>query len=95
MWVSGTQPCSPGPAAALHHTLGCTSGDHPCSRLQGPQIPGKGEDLSKLSQLKAGVDLLCRPCPWDWTFCQGKCYFFSNSKRNWNDAVTACQEVEA
>jgi hypothetical protein len=41
------------------------------------------------------TDLLCRPGPWDWTFCQGKCYFFSNSKRNWNDAVTACQEVEA
>ncbi|XP_036022677.1 CD209 antigen-like protein B [Onychomys torridus] len=37
----------------------------------------------------------CRPCPWDWTFLLGNCYFFSKSQRNWNNAVKACQEVEA
>ncbi|KAM4855493.1 CD209 antigen-like protein 2 [Urocitellus parryii] len=49
----------------------------------------------ELTQLKAGVDRLCRPCPWDWTFFQGHCYFFSKSKRNWHDSVTACQEEGA
>ncbi|KAM5238004.1 CD209 antigen-like protein C [Ctenodactylus gundi] len=49
----------------------------------------------ELLQLKAAVDRLCRPCPWDWTLFQGNCYFFSKSKRNWNDSVTACQEMGA
>uniref|UniRef100_A0A287D7H5 CD209 antigen-like protein A n=1 Tax=Ictidomys tridecemlineatus TaxID=43179 RepID=A0A287D7H5_ICTTR len=40
-------------------------------------------------------DRLCRPCPWDWTFFQGHCYFFSKSQRNWHDSVTACQEEGA
>ncbi|XP_013364636.1 PREDICTED: CD209 antigen-like protein 2 isoform X4 [Chinchilla lanigera] len=38
---------------------------------------------------------LCRPCSWDWTFFQGKCYFFSKSQRNWHDSVTACKEAGA
>ena len=41
------------------------------------------------------IDSLCLPCPWDWKFFNGKCYFFSKSQRTWNDSVTACQEVEA
>lgn len=41
------------------------------------------------------IDSLCRPCPWEWTFFHRKCYYFSKSQRNWNDSVTACQEVEA
>ncbi|KAG3280541.1 hypothetical protein H1C71_007513 [Ictidomys tridecemlineatus] len=49
----------------------------------------------ELTQLKAGVDRLCRPCPWDWTFFQGHCYFFSKSQRNWHDSATACQEEGA
>ncbi|XP_045403526.1 CD209 antigen-like protein 2 isoform X2 [Lemur catta] len=49
----------------------------------------------ELTQLKDAVDHLCRPCPWDWTFFQGNCYFFSNSQRSWHDSITACQEVGA
>ncbi|XP_012373228.1 CD209 antigen [Octodon degus] len=49
----------------------------------------------KLHQLKARVDNLCRPCPWEWTFFQGKCYFFSKSQRNWHDSGTACEEEGA
>ncbi|XP_055096234.1 CD209 antigen isoform X8 [Symphalangus syndactylus] len=48
-----------------------------------------------LTQLKAAVERLCRPCPWEWTFFQGNCYFMSNSQRDWQDSVTACQEVGA
>ncbi|XP_032025387.1 CD209 antigen isoform X6 [Hylobates moloch] len=48
-----------------------------------------------LTQLKAAVERLCRPCPWEWTFFQGNCYFMSNSQRDWHDSVTACQEVGA
>ncbi|XP_042549904.1 CD209 antigen-like protein C [Dipodomys spectabilis] len=48
-----------------------------------------------LIELKAGVDHLCRPCPWDWTFFQGNCYFLSKTQGNWNYSVTACQEVGA
>uniref|UniRef100_A0A287CV88 C-type lectin domain-containing protein n=1 Tax=Ictidomys tridecemlineatus TaxID=43179 RepID=A0A287CV88_ICTTR len=40
-------------------------------------------------------DRLCRPCPWDWTFFQGHCYFFSKSQRNWHDSVITCQEEGA
>ncbi|XP_071461100.1 CD209 antigen-like protein A [Marmota flaviventris] len=66
-----------------------------------PSSQGQEQELSKqkvcqeLTQLKAGVDRLCRPCPWDWTFFRGHCYFFSKSQRNWNDSVTACQEMRA
>uniref|UniRef100_A0A8C8U9G7 CD209b antigen n=1 Tax=Peromyscus maniculatus bairdii TaxID=230844 RepID=A0A8C8U9G7_PERMB len=49
----------------------------------------------QLVQMKAELFRLCRPCPWDWTFLLGNCYFFSKSQRNWNNAVKACQEVEA
>ncbi|XP_005413213.1 PREDICTED: CD209 antigen-like protein 2 isoform X2 [Chinchilla lanigera] len=38
---------------------------------------------------------LCRPCSWDWTLFQRNCYFFSNSKLNWSNSVTACQEMRA
>uniref|UniRef100_A0A8C6RBT0 CD209e antigen n=1 Tax=Nannospalax galili TaxID=1026970 RepID=A0A8C6RBT0_NANGA len=48
-----------------------------------------------VNQLKSGVDSLCCPCPWDWTFFHGNCYFFSKSQRNWHDSITACQEVGA
>ncbi|XP_055096228.1 CD209 antigen isoform X2 [Symphalangus syndactylus] len=41
------------------------------------------------------TERLCRPCPWEWTFFQGNCYFMSNSQRDWQDSVTACQEVGA
>uniref|UniRef100_A0A8C5Y5U4 C-type lectin domain-containing protein n=1 Tax=Microcebus murinus TaxID=30608 RepID=A0A8C5Y5U4_MICMU len=43
----------------------------------------------------APTDHLCCPCPWDWTFFQGNCYFFSNSQRNWHDSISACQDVGA
>ncbi|XP_030792928.1 CD209 antigen-like protein 2 isoform X3 [Rhinopithecus roxellana] len=56
----------------------------------------KQDEISQdLSQLKAAVERLCRPCPWEWTFFQGNCYFMSNSQRNWHDSITACQEVGA
>ncbi|CAH7282881.1 Cd209e [Phodopus roborovskii] len=32
-----------------------------------------------LSQLKSELDSLCRHCPWDWTFFNGNCYFFSGT----------------
>ncbi|XP_041911793.1 CD209 antigen-like protein C [Arvicola amphibius] len=49
----------------------------------------------ELEQLKAGLDRLCRPCPWDWTFFQENCYFFSTFRQTWMKSVTACQEVGA
>ncbi|XP_028713210.1 CD209 antigen-like protein B isoform X2 [Peromyscus leucopus] len=60
------------------------------------QIDSKQEKIyQQLVQMKAELFRLCRPCPWDWTFLLGNCYFFSKSQRNWNNAVKACQEVEA
>uniref|UniRef100_H0XUL8 C-type lectin domain-containing protein n=2 Tax=Otolemur garnettii TaxID=30611 RepID=H0XUL8_OTOGA len=53
------------------------------------------EIYQEVTQLKAEVDRLCRPCPWDWAFFQGNCYFFSKIQRNWHDSMTACQEVGA
>uniref|UniRef100_A0A2K5PLZ7 CD209 molecule n=1 Tax=Cebus imitator TaxID=2715852 RepID=A0A2K5PLZ7_CEBIM len=46
-------------------------------------------------EMPSPTERLCRPCPWEWTFFQGNCYFMSNSQRNWHDSVTACQEVGA
>ncbi|KAM5238002.1 CD209 antigen-like protein C [Ctenodactylus gundi] len=45
--------------------------------------------------IQAGLDRLCRPCPWEWAFFQGHCYFFSKSRKNWHDSITACQEAGA
>uniref|UniRef100_A0A8C6R442 CD209a antigen n=2 Tax=Nannospalax galili TaxID=1026970 RepID=A0A8C6R442_NANGA len=47
----------------------------------------------ELTQLKAGVDRLCRPCAWDWTYFEKNCYFFSMIQKSWSDSVTACQKV--
>ncbi|XP_046542132.1 CD209 antigen [Equus quagga] len=64
-------------------------------RSQGLE-PSKQEEIQQiLTQLKAGIALLCHPCPWGWRSFQGNCYFFSNSQLNWHDSVTACEEVEA
>ncbi|XP_049983409.1 CD209 antigen-like protein B isoform X1 [Alexandromys fortis] len=49
----------------------------------------------QLVQMKAELFRLCRPCPWDWTFLRGNCYFVSKYQQNWSRAVKACQEVEA
>ncbi|KAL1773306.1 SIGNR1 alpha [Sigmodon hispidus] len=60
------------------------------------QTDSKQERIfQQLVQMKAELSRLCRPCPWDWTFLLGNCYFFSKSQRNWNNAIQACQEVEA
>ncbi|ELV09977.1 CD209 antigen-like protein 2, partial [Tupaia chinensis] len=54
------------------------------------------EEISEgLTQLKASVARLCRPCPWEWMSFQGNCYFFSNSQRKWQDSVTGCEEMGA
>uniref|UniRef100_A0A8C0XPA6 C-type lectin domain-containing protein n=1 Tax=Castor canadensis TaxID=51338 RepID=A0A8C0XPA6_CASCN len=77
------------------------SGSQPTSRFNlfaGSKVScsqGQSKINQELSQLKAGVDRLCRRCPWDWTFFQGNCYFFSKSQRNWKSSITACQEVGA
>ncbi|XP_036022469.1 CD209 antigen-like protein A isoform X2 [Onychomys torridus] len=65
-----------------------------------PSSPGQEQSsqekvYQELTQLKAGVDRLCRPCPWDWTLFQESCYFFSVAQKTWNDSATACQNVGA
>ncbi|XP_028639942.1 CD209 antigen-like protein A [Grammomys surdaster] len=63
-----------------------------------PKVPctkDQKEIYKKLMQLKTRIDLLCRPCSWDWILFHGNCYFFSITKRNWNDSLTACKEVGA
>uniref|UniRef100_A0A5F8AF01 C-type lectin CD209L2 n=1 Tax=Macaca mulatta TaxID=9544 RepID=A0A5F8AF01_MACMU len=60
-----------------------------------PDRSKQQEIYQELIQLKAAVARLCRPCPWEWTFFQGNCYFMSNSQRNWHNSITACQEVGA
>uniref|UniRef100_A0A2K6C4E3 CD209 molecule n=1 Tax=Macaca nemestrina TaxID=9545 RepID=A0A2K6C4E3_MACNE len=73
-----------------------------------PDRSKQQEIYQELIQLKAATvivwcdpdrppptERLCHPCPWEWTFFQGNCYFMSNSQRNWHDSITACQEVGA
>ncbi|XP_013006401.1 CD209 antigen-like protein E isoform X1 [Cavia porcellus] len=49
----------------------------------------------EIAQMKDTINNLCRPCSWDWTFFQGKCYFFSKSQKSWHDSITACKEEGA
>ncbi|GAB1292949.1 CD209 antigen-like protein E [Apodemus speciosus] len=66
--------------------------------LQVPKFPctqDQEEIYKKLMQLKTRIDLLCRPCSWDWMHFHGNCYFFSITKRNWSDSLIACKEVGA
>ncbi|KAL6034258.1 hypothetical protein STEG23_009327, partial [Scotinomys teguina] len=62
---------------------------------QGQEQFSQEKVYQELIQLKAGVDRLCRPCPWDWVPFQGSCYFFSVAQKTWNDSATACQNVGA
>nr|XP_034344813.1 CD209 antigen-like protein E [Arvicanthis niloticus] len=70
--------------------------------VKGSEVPSSQEHdlekqhiLQKLDQLKAGLDHLCRPCPWDWTLFQGNCYFFSTFLKMLKESVTACKEEGA
>ncbi|XP_028641316.1 CD209 antigen-like protein C [Grammomys surdaster] len=70
--------------------------------VKGSEVPSSQEHdkekqhiLQKLDQLKAGLDHLCRPCPWDWTLFQGNCYFFSTFLKKWKESVIACQGMGA
>ncbi|XP_012374553.1 CD209 antigen-like protein C [Dasypus novemcinctus] len=36
---------------------------------------------------------LCRPCPWNWEFFQGSCYFFSWTKGIWKASESACERL--
>ncbi|XP_012889034.1 PREDICTED: CD209 antigen-like protein C isoform X1 [Dipodomys ordii] len=66
------------------------------SRFPGSQEHIKEDKIYQdLTQLKAGIESLCHPCQWDWTFFQGNCYFFSEIQHNWHNSVTACQEMGA
>ncbi|GAB1292947.1 CD209 antigen-like protein D [Apodemus speciosus] len=61
-----------------------------------PSSEVQNKIYQELLQLKAEVrDGLCQPCPRDWTFFNGSCYFFSKSQRNWHNSITACQELGA
>ncbi|XP_040587473.1 CD209 antigen-like protein C isoform X2 [Mesocricetus auratus] len=61
----------------------------------GQEQAKKEKVYQEMSQLKPQINRLCRPCPWDWTFFQGSCYFFSTFQQNWHESVTACKEVGA
>lgn len=47
------------------------------------------------TQTNVTLGVLCHPCPWIWTEFQGSCYLLFRSKSNWNDALSACQHVNA
>lgn len=70
--------------------------------VKGSEVPSSQEHdqqkqhmHQKLDQLKTGLDHLCRPCPWDWTFFQGNCYFFSTFQKKWKESVIACKDMGA
>ncbi|XP_032743071.1 CD209 antigen-like protein E [Rattus rattus] len=53
-----------------------------------------------IHQVKAGLNSLCRPCPWpsshgDWKLDSGNCYFFSKYKKNWVEFVNTCKYMGA
>ncbi|KAM4887913.1 CD209 antigen-like protein A [Thomomys bottae] len=65
-------------------------------KVPSDQGQSKQEEIyQEMTQLKAGVDRLCRPCPWDWIPFQGNCYFLSKSTRSWTDSVDACKDMGA
>jgi hypothetical protein len=52
-------------------------------------------DIQVLVQLDLplSTEHLCCPCPWNWLFFEGDCYF-SKSKKSWTNSVAAFQEME-
>ncbi|XP_069445434.1 CD209 antigen-like protein 2 isoform X2 [Ovis canadensis] len=48
------------------------------------------EILQRLTRMNATLAGLCHPCPQNWEFFGGSCYFFSWTQSDWRSAVSAC-----
>ncbi|XP_076977615.1 CD209 antigen-like protein 2 isoform X2 [Tamandua tetradactyla] len=60
------------------------------------QIHSELEDIhQQLTWMNATLTGLCRPCPWNWEFFQGTCYFFSQTQGIWKMSIAACKEMGA
>ncbi|KAK2495925.1 hypothetical protein MC885_013638 [Smutsia gigantea] len=73
----------------LHEVLGAAN------VRQKQRQSGFEDILQQLTWMNATLAGLCRPCPWNWEFFQGNCYFFSQTKNIWKASVSACQDMKA
>ncbi|KAB0356302.1 hypothetical protein FD755_000156 [Muntiacus reevesi] len=53
------------------------------------------EILQHLTRMNATLAGLCHPCPQNWEFFDGSCYFFSWTQSDWRSAVSACLLIGA
>ncbi|KAF5929397.1 hypothetical protein HPG69_013693 [Diceros bicornis minor] len=69
--------------------------DHPVA-VSAERIQSDLEEIrEQLTRMNATLAGLCRPCPWNWEFFQGSCYFFSQTQNIWKASISACQDMRA
>ncbi|XP_077633277.1 C-type lectin domain family 4 member G-like isoform X2 [Crocuta crocuta] len=55
----------------------------------------RGEMFRQMKAVLAGNESSCEPCPLDWKFFQGSCYFFSLDNLTWTQANDSCARKQA
>ncbi|XP_019271706.1 C-type lectin domain family 4 member G [Panthera pardus] len=55
----------------------------------------RGEMFRQMKAVLAGNESSCEPCPLDWKFFQGSCYFFSLDNLTWTQANDSCAQKQA
>ncbi|XP_038596410.1 CD209 antigen-like protein B isoform X2 [Tachyglossus aculeatus] len=61
-------------------------------------LEARAQDMNKLihlsGQLKNALGFMCKPCHQDWNSFQSSCYFFANTRENWEAANLSCQNLK-
>nr|XP_055199232.1 C-type lectin domain family 4 member G-like isoform X2 [Nyctereutes procyonoides] len=55
----------------------------------------RSELFRQMKAVLAGNESSCEPCPLDWKFFQGSCYFFSLDNLTWTQANDSCVQKQA
>ncbi|CAK7293821.1 C-type lectin domain family 4 member G [Vulpes lagopus] len=55
----------------------------------------RSEVFRQMKAVLAGNESSCEPCPLDWKFFQGSCYFFSLDNLTWTQANDSCVQKQA
>ncbi|XP_014596624.1 CD209 antigen-like protein C [Equus caballus] len=84
----------------IHQSMQRGAWDHqenePPVAVSPERIQSELEEIrEQLTRMNATLTGLCRPCPWNWGFFQGSCYFFSQTQNTWKASVSACQDIKA
>ncbi|XP_049645422.1 CD209 antigen-like protein C isoform X2 [Suncus etruscus] len=79
----------------LNETSGMEKVEAPQKQIQAIAHPELDVLRQYLAWMNVTLERLCRPCPWDWEFFLGSCYWFSKSLNNWKSSMSACELLNA